>query len=389
MHSEDSELEVFIIPVGNNELLAVPTGDLDAPAAKEWSKIASTFTKAGLLATTALDVLGGVNKQNAALFEMSPDSYRQYKGARLDEVGGFFRAVLRTQQGQTSHQVQLRAVQPTQVPVGATMIAAAQMIAIQAQLDRIEDTLATLTASVSEIMQFLENQQRAEIDAVICPLRQILEHARVTRKISDTDWQRVANFEFVLGKQLGLVKDELQNRLKIAEFGDTPEADHQRMNEIDPDRVAELARYYWLLSGGVRGWTELLALRKYQEGELTGMEVSAIKSRLKKIRIEQENILNTIGSVVSAAGKAKPRSRINMWLSNGEYRGGRKDKNEHLPAIKKGRDALELLYNDLAVALPTSFSPGLLVTSEDGATYSGETTTGLQAQNGDGQREGR
>lgn len=390
MRSENYELETFVFPIGDDEVLVMPARDPEAPPTKEWPENASTFIKAGikagLLTTTALDLLGVVSMPKAVLFEMSPDSYREYKGARLDEVGTYFRAVLRTQQGQTSHQVQLRAVQQAPVPVGANMLAAAQMMAIQAQLDRIEGTLATLMESAAEIMQFLEVQQRAEIEAALQVLRQVGERAKDSGALSDTDWERVVGLEIVLEKQLISVKYDLEKRLRNAEFGVTPKADHQRMNEINPNRVAELARYYWLLSGGVRGWTELLALRRCQEGEFTDPEFFAIKSRMEKLQAEQENILDLVSSVASAAKKSKLRSFLEMLLSDGVIKGGRRDEDEHLPAISKGRKTLENLCNDLAAALTTSSPPKMLIRTEDGATESDEAAAGLQAQNQDRHR---
>lgn len=368
MQSEDFELEVFFTPIGDEKVLVVRAVDAEAPTSGKSYNLPTSFSKVGLLATAVMDLLGEVGAQGAELFEMSPNSYRQYKGGQLDEVGSYFRAVLRNQKGQTSHQVELRAVQRAQGPPGANLIMAAQMMAIQAQLDRIEDTLATLSESVSDIMQFLEIQQRAEIEAAIGVLKQVHARARATRDISGTDWGRVVGLEQVLMKQLKGVKYELQNLLESPEFGNTPKDDHQRMERIKPDRVIELTRYYWLLSDGVRGWNELQALRKYQEGELTDMDVSDIISKMKELRAERESILTAIDRVVSAAKRSKPRGQMEMWLSReGRYR-AKKNDTSHLRVIAEKSEALENLRIQLHAGLPNPSPPPMLINAEDDAT---------------------
>lgn len=368
MQSEDFELEVFFTPIGDDKALVVRAVDAEAPASGKSYNLPTSFSKVGLLATAIMDLLGEVGTQGAELFEMSPNSYRQYKGGQLDEVGSYFRAVLRNQKGQTSHQVELRAVQRAQGPAGANLIMAAQMMAIQAQLDRIEDTLATLSESVTGIMQFLEIQQRAEIEAAIDVLKQVHTRARAARDISGTDWGRVVGLEQVLMKQLKGVKYELHNLLENPQFGNTPKVDCQQMERIKPDRVIKLTRYYWLLSGGVRRWNELQALRKYQEGELTDMDVSDIISKMKELRAERESILTAIDDVVSSAKKSKPQSDWDMlWRMEGRHQAKKKDPSR-LRFIAEKSEALENLRIELHAGLPNPSPPPMLINAEDDAT---------------------
>lgn len=386
MHNEDSELEVFLVPVGDDVVLAVPAGDMEVLAPEARHGLASLFSKTGPLIAAALDGSGDLNVRGAALFEMSTDSYKKYKDARLDEVGAYFRGVLRTSKGQASHQVQLREVQPTQMPVGFNAIMAAQMAAIQAQLDRIEDTLADLAISVSEIMRFLEVQQRAEIEAALRVIRQVHDRARATRAISDTDWTRIVGVEQVLEKQLIAVRSELQSRLKNPKFGGTPEADRQQIDKINPDRVAELVDAHRLLTGGLRGWSELLALRKHQEGELTDEEVSALIERLQELRAQHDDVRDAVGMVASPAHEAKPRGRIQRLLKDGIVLGAKNDA-ENLTAIAVGRETLKGLSVVRGSPLSAPSSPRMLVIVEDGATDSGERLPAPPDQDSDRQRE--
>ena len=387
MHNEDSELEVFLVPVGDDVVLAVPAGDMEVVVSEARHGLASLFSKAGPLIVAALDGSGDLNVRGAALFEMSTDSYQKYKDARLDEVGAYFRGVLRTSKGQASHQVQLREVQPTQMPVGFNAIMAAQMAAIQAQLDRIEDTLADLAISVSEIMRFLEVQQRAEIEAALRVIRQVHDRARTTRAISDTDWTRIVGLEQVLEKQLIAVRSELQSRLKNPKFGGTPEVDRQQIDKINPDRVAELVDGHQLLTGGLRGWSELLALRKHQEGELSDEEVSAIVTRLEELRAQQDDVRDAVDMVASAAHEAKPRGKIQRLLKDGIVIGAKSDA-ENLAAIAAGRETLKNVSGVRGSPSSASSFPRMLVFAENGATDSGEELPAPPDQDSDRQREG-
>lgn len=387
MHGEDSDLEVFLVPVGDDVVLAVPAGDLESLASEARPKLASLFSKASPLIAAALERPGDLNARGAALFEMSTDSYQKYKDARLDEVGAYFRGVLRTSKGQASHQVQLREVQQTQMPVGFNTIVAAQMAAIQAQLDRIENTLADLATSVSEVMRFLEVQQRAEIEAALRAIRKVHDRARSQRSISDTDWARIVGLEQVLEKQLIAVRIELQSRLQNPKFGGTPEDDRQQIDEINPDRVAELVHGHQLLAGGLRGWNELLALRKHQEGELTAEEVSDITTRLKELRAQQEDVRDAIGMVASPAQEARPRGNIQRLLKDGIVMGAKNDA-ENLAAIAVGRETLKKLNAAQGSPAPTSLQPRMLVLTEDHGTEPGEALPNPPAQDSRRQRKG-
>lgn len=340
MHNEDSEIEVFLVPVGDDVVLAVPTSELEQQASESRAGLASLFGKANPLIAAAMGHSGDVKGRGAALFEMSTESYRKYEDARLDEVGTYFRGVLRTSKGQASHQVQLREVQQTQVPIGFDTFAAAQMAAIQAQLDRIKDTLADLTVSVSEVMQFLEEQQQAEIEAALRVIRNVHDRAKRTRAISDTDWTRITGLEHVLEKQLIAVRKELDRRLKSRVFGGTPEADRKQMEMIEPDRVAELVKAHRLLVGGLRGWNELLVLRKYQMGELGEEEVLDVKTRLKELRAQQDDVLDAVDLIVSPENETRPRSRLQRLFKDGIVLGARNDAH-NLVTIAAGRETLK------------------------------------------------
>ncbi len=305
---------------------------------------------------------------------MSAESYRKYEDARLDEIGTYFRGVLRTSKGQASHQVQLREVQQTQVPIGFDTFAAAQMAAIQAQLDRIEDTLADLAISVSEVMQFLEVQQQAEIEAALRVVRNVHDRAKHTRAISDTDWTRITGLEHVLEKQLIAVRKELDRRLKSRVFGGTPEADREQMDRINPDRVAELVEAHWLLVGGLRGWNELLVLRKYQMGELGEEEVLDVKTRLKELRAQLDDVLYAVDLIASPEHEARPRRWLQRLFKDGIVLGARNDA-DNLASIAAGRETLKNVASGARRSL-SSASPLKVLVLPDGEGATGLSNAG-------------
>ncbi|ALP50558.1 hypothetical protein P9K31_04935 [Corynebacterium glutamicum] len=386
MHNEDFELEVFFVPVGDDVVLALPTGDVEELPSKEHPRLATIFNKVSPLIASVLGQNSDQNNRSAALFEMSADSYEQYKNARLDVIDTYFRGVLRTSKGQASHQVQLREVQQTQIPTGFSPILAAQMAAIQVQLDRIEDSLAELATSISEIMQFLEMQQQSEIKAAVKIIREVHDRAKVKNTISDTDWTRISGHELVLQGQLIAVRDELKTRLEDIRFGNTPASARKQMDSMDPARVANLFQSHRLLTGGLRGWNELYTLRQHQMGELDETDVSDTVKRLKELQDQQEDIEKAIAQVTSPEKEVKPRSRIQRLFTDGMVLGKKNDL-KNLTIVDAGRETMKKSSATRDPSLSASSPLMKIVTAEDITSVLNEMEPNLQSLHDDRERK--
>ena len=148
MTTEGADQEVYLVPLGDETVLAIPIGGQDDTLGVEGPTLQTLIGAVGPLLGAALR---GRGANAATYFELSPESLKKFEGARLDTVGSYFRGVLRNNEGQISHQVQLREVQASPAPPGidpVALVQMAQMATLQAQLDRIEDTLADLSLSV-------------------------------------------------------------------------------------------------------------------------------------------------------------------------------------------------------------------------------------------------
>lgn len=344
--NEGLDSEVFLVPVGEDSVLVFPTSSLDEDNLNGVAGSA-LFDALGPLVGA---VLGRIGVNDARMFKMSPESERMLRDARLDEVGGYFRGVLRNPDGKISHQVQLREVHAAPPPSGFDAVAAAQMAAIQAQLSRIEDTLSDLATSVDKILDFLEVQQRAKVQTSLRLLREMHDRAQQTREITATDWQRLTGVEFELESQLHAIMEELKQRLSGRNFGKNPKSDAQEMKKIEPQRVVDLFKTYRMLLGGLRGWYELLVLRKYEAGELTDAEVTSIKDRLRQLEDRYQEYLTLLDAVIKASKKTKNRGWLGRLLTDGLVLGSQHDSRD-IAVVESGRDELARLRKSAARAL--------------------------------------
>lgn len=350
MTTDPSDEEVFLVPVADDLILAVSVNGDSGVSHVDGVDLATLIDTVGPLVGA---VLKGRGVRGATYYEMSPESRKMLEGARLDKVGNYFRGVLRNPNGQSKHQVQLREVQVAPAPSGFDALAAVQMAAIQAQLGRIEDTLSDLTMSVEDVMGFLERQQRSRVEESLQILREVHDRARVTGDISPTDWDRLmsAGVESELGTQLRAVGTELAKRLRGGTFGKSPGADAKQMKAINPERTAELAQVHRMLIGGLRGWNELLILRKFSADELTEGEVATAKERLDKLEAQHGELLELLESVIGASKKTKARSGLQRLFTDGLVIGSSND-DRHLNDVKAGRKVLKSVLESAAPALP-------------------------------------
>ena len=364
MTTDGADQEVYLVPLGDETVLAIPIGGQDDTLGVEGPTLQTLIGAVGPLLGAALR---GRGANAATYFELSPESLKKFEGARLDTVGSYFRGVLRNNEGQISHQVQLREVQASPAPPGidpVALVQMAQMAALQAQLDRIEDTLADLSLSVERVAQFLETQQRARIESAIRLLRELHDRARVSGSISSTDWDRLSGVELDLETQLLAVRTELEHRLSGREFGKSPKDDAKQMKEVDPGRIAELVHLHRMLLGGLRGWNELLLLRKFESNELNEAEAEAVRNRLLALEDQHRTVFNQIRDVSSASQKSRPRSAIRRLVTDGLVIGGKND-DRHLDFLSAQREDLLGIIKATERELPGRPVRRLLTASPD------------------------
>ncbi len=349
---EYDDEEVFLVPVADDVVLAFPIESRKQSQQSDWINIAEFIRAVGPLIAKALEK-SGIGSAN--YYELSAESQKQLQGAKRDYVGDYFRGVIRQPKGQFKHSLQLREVKasapPSAIdPMQAAMVA--QMAAVQVQLSRIEDAVGDLSTTVDAILEFLEVQQRAGIEVALDILREVHERAKATGTITEDDWHRImsAHVETEFGKQSRAVRSELASKLAGIQFGVSPREDAKTMKQVKPERVGELVELHRMLLGGLRGWYELMMLRKYLANELTQSEVNAISNRLNKLNTEHEQLLQLLDAAIQSSRLSKPRRNVTRLFSDGLVIGGENDK-RNLKVVTDGRKVLQRVQRSVRPVL--------------------------------------
>lgn len=337
---EVDETEVVLTRLESGHILAAPISESGDFSPNSNSGFSSLIGSAGPLITAVLEGLGCVDSKNTMLFEMSPESLQQFREARLDEVGPYFRGVLRNIKGQASHQVQLREVRRMQVPSGFSILLAAQMAAIQVRLDQIERNLDDLAEDVTEIKNFLERQQSSEISAAFQTVAEIYQGAQQNGEISGANWLRTVECEQPLRAQRDAVWSELENRLTLRDLSGPPKEVQRKMEKLDPERVTELIDEHRLLSVGLSRWTELWLLRLYKTNELSVHDLKIAEERLEILETQQLSIPVLLNALISQLKEIGPRKWSQKLVTDGLFLGEKRD-SKALQEIETGRLVLE------------------------------------------------
>lgn len=355
------EAEYYLLPLEGSRVLAVPLEVSDGQSADLQALAEDVARAVGPLLSTALRKTG---TRGAKVFEMSPESERLLATARKSEVGSYFRGVLRNERGQASHQVQLREVKPVAGPSPFEQMAAAQLAAIQAQLERLEDMLNSVVLNTARIVEHLHVQQRAHILAALNLISAIHERTARTGTLATTDWERLAGtVEFELEGQLTAVSEELTRRLAGGDFKSNPKQSAKVMDELDPKRVSELLQLQRVLIGGLRRYTELLLIRKLDADEFDEQEALDAQARLQALHERHAGALARLEELAIAARRAKPRSNLERLMKDGIVVGSRNDTG-HLARVEAGRKSIEASVahsrNPQAIEGSTTSTPAAL-----------------------------
>ncbi len=186
---------------------------------------------------------------------------------------------------------------------------AAQLAAIQAQLARIEDVVHDIQLTVNHVAAFIATQQRATVHAALDAVHDAHDHATRTGRLTDTDWQRLNDYERVLEAQVRAVADELARRLGAgSDLDGHPDHDAKTMAGINPARVAGLVQLHRALVGGLRRWHELLLLHKIQTDEFDEDDARSADRRLRGLRTQHRDLLADVTRLADQADQTRPRS---------------------------------------------------------------------------------
>lgn len=334
MSADDAEY--YLLPLEDNRIVALPT---QSGGSGELAGFGEDFARSvGPLLATALRK-GGAS--GAKVYELSPESQRKLATARTNEVGSYFRGVLRRDDGRVSHQVQLREVTPANVPTPFEAMAGAQLAAIQAQLGRIEEILNSVALNTERIVDFLEREQRASILGALSIIAEVHDNTVRNGALSGADWSRLSGtIELEIKKQLGAIGEELEDRLARANFKSDPKHSIKEMDQLDPKRINSLVELHRVLVGGLRRYLELLLVRKIDEGSFDEHEALRARERLQELYERHAGVLERLEAIAEQAGRARPRSNLQRLFHDGIVGGSHNDAKD-LAGIEKGRKSIE------------------------------------------------
>ncbi len=330
---DDSE-EFYLVPLDDRTAVAIPV----EPDKSSLPPLGDMLAVVG----AAADLF----KRSGAkgrLYELSPESAKILAKSKTSPVGSYFRGVTRTTEGKTNHQLQLReapGVPATTAPTGLDVLMAAQMMAIQAQLGRIESALNEVALSVERVVSFLETEQVAEIKAVLVIVQDVFEAQQRSGVLGNVDWQRLTGTELIIQKQLEQVRIELKSRLEEAKaFVKDPHPTAEALKRLDPDRVMELVEAHRLLVGGLKRSYQLVLQRKFDLGELSDHEIDLLGRRVAELADRHVSLLESIDSIATEAQNVRCRSNWDRLWSDGLVMGANKDDNS-IKAVKEGSETL-------------------------------------------------
>lgn len=337
MTEAEADQEVWIVPAGDDVVVVTDRGRASAEQAPGLDP-RLLLKGAGDLFTVAKAVLG---EGGSVLYELSPESQEQLKKLSKNHVGGYFRGVLRRQDGTAGHQLQLREA-PSSPPDLQNLMLAAQLHAMQVQLDRIEDLVRDVLRSVAEVTTFLQEHQRAEIVAVLNMVTEAYERAQRAGRLGSIDWERLAGVELVLETQLRHVGQEIDGRLESFGMPSTPKELAAAHDGLNSARVRDLFGRYGALVIARSRWQELVVLRKQQANELDAEEVAAFADRLKGLAADATTRLDRVAQIIEQAATVEPRSWTRIFW-DGLVAGARNDRKhlqsagEHLVVLNQVR----------------------------------------------------
>lgn len=319
--------DALVLRIESNRFLVVSGKDDSIDYGDILRDAGAVVNKLGPLAYSALELAGLKADSGSLLFEMSPESLALYENSAFSkaEVGKYFRAILRDGKGKTAHQIQLREVESMAVLNPAAIVAAGQMMAIQASLGRIEYSLGALHSKNDRLLDFWEDSQKAAVGSAVSIISEVFEKAEVNGTVDDEDWGRVKDLEKTLERERIVIQNEL-SRLLGLQFDGMPKQVDRNLEVLNPQRINALMSLYGLLVLGICRWRQLYVLRKRNTDHLTDHDIEVSVVRIETLESDHRKFSLLIEAMISDLRSLKPRPWHGAILSEGVWWGNRQDR---------------------------------------------------------------
>lgn len=260
------------------------------------------------------------------VFALSPESQQRLTTDRKCMVDGYFRGTLIDDRGKFSHQLQLREVDQAIASMpAASLVMAAQLAALQAAIEGLRDLMEAVWVDVRAILEFLQMEQRADIEAAVDSILHIYEDARSRGWVGEVDWSRISGMELLLRKQISHIEQELRSIRDEMTFNGILKNDFEITKRIDLERVADLFQLGRVLEEALMKHAFLQFQHKDEVNEFDDPAAMNLIADLAKSRERLQHLAQAIRAAVANAPSVSGRSWYEKLLSNGLVWGGIED----------------------------------------------------------------
>lgn len=319
LQTEDpGDQDVTIIRLDKRRFLAVPEGGKAFDLSSFVKGATGVIGRLGPIAHAAIEIAGLNAGNGGVLFEMSPESLAFYQNENISklDVNGYIRGVFRNSKGQTAHQVQFREVGSLANFNPASLIIAGQVAALQASMNRIEDSLGDLHSKTDHLVHLAEDTREGGVISAYNVVSDVFEKAQTYGTIDAEDWDRISQLDTKLDDLRVQLQNELNRSLQWELSGSTRVIE-EILKEVQPNRIVELLSLHGALTLAVSRWQELYALKKRTSNRLTEHDIDSAVRKVQAIETSHHKFLSTTEHLIQELKSIEPTSWMDALKSEG------------------------------------------------------------------------
>jgi hypothetical protein len=308
--------EIIVRPLGNTAIALGPRETTGWAAVPE------------VVAVVARELLGLKPGTSIGehVYALSPESKRRLVSDRTMQVGEYFRGTLLDHDGKFSHSLQLREVDSAGVTVSnANFAMAAQVAALQAEIEALRDLAEQIAADVRAVLEFLRIEQSAEVSAAVNTVNEVFEAVIRRGVVGHVDWARVVGLEQILRKQATQVEQELEGIRDRLDFNGHVSHDFKITREVQPERVEALLKMTLILEKALEQQAWLQLAHKGEVAEFDEVAAEQLLRSLDKARKRRRSLAKAIRKAASTAPQVEGRPWLERLFKDGIVVGGQRD----------------------------------------------------------------
>lgn len=256
--------EVMVLPteVANEFFMFGHADDLDGLGTTRAS-VPSQLSRHAVGLRGAVDAVKTYGEMSGRLVLVDDKTASAIKtGRMLHDKSGEILAIVQGADKKFESVARLRQV-GTLVGGAASLTNALSAMAMQAQLERIEKQLASISASVDKVNQELLREWHAETRGAQDMLREVYGTATHVGELSPENWAQIAALGQLVRKQIHGDRSRFEEDVRELEIDLSAKSVKVRSEKLEED-VEALRRDHALLTESTRTWIQFSALRLWR-----------------------------------------------------------------------------------------------------------------------------